>query len=245
MIRLNRPEKLNSFNRQMALDLQQRLDQCAQDTSIRAVMITGEGRAFCAGQDLEEAISAEGPGLQRIVSEHYNPLVMRIRRLDKPVVAAVNGVAAGAGANLALCCDIVVAAQNASFIQAFGAIGLIPDTAGSYTLPRLIGWQKASALMLLGDKVQSEEAERIGMIYKWYPTESFAAEAYNLVHRLSLMPTRALAFTKKALQAAEHNSIESQLQLEDELQSRAGRSDDYKEGVAAFLEKRIPNFTGQ
>jgi 2-(1,2-epoxy-1,2-dihydrophenyl)acetyl-CoA isomerase len=245
IIRLNRPDKLNSINREMALALHTHLDACAENKNIRAVLITGEGRAFCAGQDLEEAIDTDGPGLQRIVSEHYNPLIMRIRRLEKPVIAAVNGVAAGAGANIALCCDIVVAAQNASFIQAFSAIGLIPDSGGTFTLPRLVGRQKASALMMLGDKISAEEAERMGMIYKWYSSENFAVESLQLGHRLSQMPTRGLALTKKALEVSDANDLETQLQVEDELQTRAGQTFDYSEGVAAFLEKRKPQFKGE
>jgi 2-(1,2-epoxy-1,2-dihydrophenyl)acetyl-CoA isomerase len=245
IIKLNRPDKLNSFNREMALEMQQCLDQCAERSDIRTVLITGMGRAFCAGQDLEEAIAEDGPGLQRIVSEHYNPMILRITRLEKPVIAAVNGVAAGAGANIALCCDVVVAAESASFIQAFSAIGLIPDSGGTFTLPRLIGSQKASALMMLGDKIQAPEAERMGMIYKWYPNENFEQESVALATRLSQMPTRGLALTKKALVVSAVNDLESQLQLEDELQTRAGITHDYKEGVNAFLEKRRPQFKGE
>src|SRR6476659_453667 len=168
IITLNRPDKLNSFNREMAILLQEKLDECKSKT-VRCVYITGTGKAFSAGQDLEEAVDPKGPGMNRILSEHYNPIVMRIRELEKPVVAAVNGVAAGAGANLALCCDIVVAARSASFIQAFSKIGLIPDSSGTYILPRLIGWQKASALMMLGERVSAEEAGKMGMIYKFFP----------------------------------------------------------------------------
>src|SRR5580765_1398864 len=168
IITLNRPDKLNSFNREMAILLQEKLDECKSKT-VRCVYITGTGKAFSAGQDLEEAVDPKGPGMNRILSEHYNPIVIRIRELEKPVVAAVNGVAAGAGANLAICCDIVVASSSASFIQAFSKIGLVPDTGGSFFLPRLIGWQKAMALMMLGEKVPASEAERIGMIYKVFP----------------------------------------------------------------------------
>ena len=178
VITLNRPDKLNSFNREMALLLQETLDQCSADDTIRAVYITGAGKGFSAGQDLAEVADPHGPGFDVILSEHYNPIVMRILSLQKPVVAAVNGVAAGAGANIALCCDIVVAAQSASFIQAFSKIGLIPDSGGTHTLPRLIGWQKASALMMLGDKVSATEAERLGMLYKVMPDETFADEWY-------------------------------------------------------------------
>lgn len=244
-ITLNRPDKLNSFNREMALLLQETLDKCANDDTVRAVHITGAGKGFSAGQDLAEVADPHGPGFDVILSEHYNPIVMRIRSLQKPVVAAVNGVAAGAGANIALCCDIVVAAQSASFIQAFSKIGLIPDSGGTHTLPRLIGWQKASALMMLGDKVPAAEAERIGMIYKVIPDESFAAESVKIAATLAQMPTRGLAFTKEALQLSYNNSFENQLQDEDMLQNRAAHTHDYKEGVAAFLEKRPAVFKGE
>src|SRR5215813_1571266 len=170
-ITLNRPDKLNSFNREMALLLQQKLDECASQYTIRCVLITGAGKGFCAGQDLAEVVDPNGPGMQRILSEHYNPIITRIRLLEKPVIAAVNGVAAGAGANIALCCDIVVAAQSASFIQAFSKIGLIPDSGGTYFLPRLIGWQKATAIAMLGDKIGALEAERMGMVYKVYDND--------------------------------------------------------------------------
>lgn len=245
IITLNRPDKLNSFNREMALLLQEKLDECASNPAVRAVYITGAGKGFCAGQDLAEVADPHGPGFDVILSEHYNPIVMRIRALQKPVVAAVNGVAAGAGANIALCCDIVVAAQSASFIQAFSKIGLIPDSGGTHTLPRLIGWQKASALMMLGEKVSATEAERLGMIYKVFPDESFAGESMSIANTLAKMPTRGLAYTKEALQASFHNTFENQLQDEDILQNRAAHTHDYKEGVAAFLEKRQPVFRGE
>lgn len=245
VITLNRPDKLNSFNREMALQLQETLDVCANNATVRAVYITGAGKGFCAGQDLAEVADPRGPGFDVILSEHYNPIVMRIRALQKPVVAAVNGVAAGAGANIALCCDIVVAAQAASFIQAFSKIGLIPDSGGTHTLPRLIGWQKASALMMLGEKVPAQEAERLGMIYKVLPDELFADESMKIAVTLAHMPTCGLAYTKEALQLSFHNTFENQLQDEDILQNRAAHTHDYKEGVAAFLEKRQPVFRGE
>src|SRR5258708_3297655 len=177
-ITLNRPEKLNSFNREMALLMQEKLDQC-KSKEVRCVYITGSGKGFSAGQDLSEVADPNGPGFNEILSEGYNPIITRIRKLEKPVVAAVNGVAAGAGANIALCCDIVIAAKSASFIQAFSKIGLVPDSSGTYFLPRLIGWQKASALMMLGEKVSATDAEKMGMIYKVFPDETFSENAMN------------------------------------------------------------------
>lgn len=243
-ITLNRPEKLNSFNREMALALQDFLQQCA-DPAIRAVYLTGSGKAFCAGQDLAEVVDPLGPGMARILAEHYNPLVMAIRNLQKPVVAAVNGVAAGAGANLALCCDIVVAAESAAFIQAFSKIGLIPDTGGTYFLPRLVGWQKASALMLLGDKISASQAAQMGMIYTVYEDAAFADSSRQLVLQLAQMPTRGLAFTKLALQKSFEQDLSTQLSLEDQLQQKAALTSDFAEGVDAFLQKRNPSFKGK
>jgi 2-(1,2-epoxy-1,2-dihydrophenyl)acetyl-CoA isomerase len=243
-ITLNRPDKLNSFNREMALLLQQYLDECSNKT-VRCVVLTGAGKGFCAGQDLAELTGPEPPTMTQILSEHYNPIIQKIRQLAKPVVAAVNGVAAGAGANIALCCDIVLAAENASFIQAFSKIGLIPDSGGTFFLPRLIGWQKASALMMLGDKVSAAEAERMGMIYKCLPADQFTPAVETLCRQLSLMPTMGLALTKQALNASSQNELASQLHLEDQLQQKAALSHDYREGVSAFLEKRNPDFKGE
>jgi len=244
-ITLNRPDKFNSFNREMAFSLQAHLDECASLHEVRCVLITGNGKAFSAGQDLSELVGEGAIGIDQILSEHYNPIITRIRNMPKPVVAAVNGVAAGAGANIALCCDIVIAAQSASFIQAFSKIGLIPDSGGTYFLPRLIGWQKASALMMMGEKVPAIEAERLGMIYKVIADESFADESMKIATTLSQMPTKGLAFTKHALNYSMNSSLESQLLAEDELQQIAASTYDYKEGVAAFLEKRIPVFKGE
>ena len=243
-ITLNRPDKLNSFNREMALLMQDALDKC-KDKKIRCVYITGAGKSFSAGQDLAEVVDPNGPGMAKILAEHYNPVVTKIRKLEKPVVAAVNGVAAGAGANIALCCDIVVAAQSASLIQAFSKIGLIPDSGGTHTLPRLIGWQKASALMMLGDKVTATDAERFGMLYKVFPDEIFNDEATKIAVTLAAMPTEGLAYTKKLLSLSFSNTFEDQLQDEDIFQQRAAQTADYKEGVQAFLEKRQPNFKGE
>ena len=243
-ITLNRPEKLNSFNREMALQMQDALDQCKKK-SVRCVYITGAGKAFSAGQDLSEVVDPDGPGMKKILSEHYNPIVTRIKNLEKSVIAAINGVAAGAGANIALCCDIVVANESASFIQAFSKIGLIPDSSGTHTLPRLVGWQKASALMMLGEKISATEAERIGMIYKVFPPESFEENAKLIAYYLAKMPTRGLAYTKKLLACSITNSFEQQLEKEDKFQQKAAKTKDFNEGVQAFLEKRDPNFSGE
>lgn len=245
VLHLNRPDKFNSFNREMALELQSLLDQCAADSSVRCIYITGNGKAFCAGQDLAELVGENPMGIDRILSEHYNPIVSRIRNINKPVVAAVNGVAAGAGANIALCCDVVVAAASASFLQAFSKIGLIPDSGGTFFLPRLIGFQKASALMMLADKVSATEAERIGMLYKVLPDESFAADSLKIAETLAAMPTLGLAYTKQALNHSMNCSFDQQLAKEDELQRKAADTSDYKEGVQAFLEKRLPVFKGE
>jgi 2-(1,2-epoxy-1,2-dihydrophenyl)acetyl-CoA isomerase len=244
VITLNRPEKFNSFNREMALLLQETLDECEKNSEVRCIYITGNGKAFCAGQDLGEVIGENPATFDKILIEHYNPIVTRIRNIGKPIVCAVNGVAAGAGANIALCCDIVVANENASFIQAFSKIGLIPDSGGTYFLPRLIGFQKASALMMLGEKVSAVEAERIGMIYKYFSAESFADDSFKIAETLAQMPTQAFAFTKQALNQSLQNNLTEQLLLEDKLQNKASVSEDYQEGVNAFLEKRLPNFKG-
>ena len=244
-ITLNRPEKFNSFNREMALNLQQRLLEAGADKAVRCVYVTGAGKAFCAGQDLAEVVDPNGPGMDKILVEHFNPIVTLIRSLEKPVVAAVNGVAAGAGANIALCCDVVIASGSASFLQAFSKIGLIPDSSGTFFLPRLIGFQKASALMMLGEKVSAEEAERTGMIYKVFQDSIFKDESEKLAGILAAMPTKALYFIKHALNRSLTQNLEQQLRTEDEFQQKAAATEDFKEGVQAFLDKRTPVFKGQ
>ena len=244
-ITLNRPDKFNSFNREMALLMQAKLDEAALMQEVRAVYITGAGKAFCAGQDISELVGDDKIEIAQILSEHYNPIVKRIRNMPKPVVAAVNGVAAGAGANIALSCDIVVATASASFIQAFSKIGLIPDSGGTFTLPRLIGWQKASALMMTGDKLSATDAEKIGMIYKVFADEIFEEESKKIVQALSQMPTKGLAYTKHALNQSFINSWDKQLLIEDEYQQKAADTKDYAEGINSFLEKRKPSFKGK
>jgi 2-(1,2-epoxy-1,2-dihydrophenyl)acetyl-CoA isomerase len=244
VITLNRPDKFNSFNREMALLLQQILDDCKDDVNVRCVLITGAGKAFSAGQDISELVGENAIGIDKILSEHYNPIVSRIRSLSKPVVAAVNGVAAGAGANIALCCDIVLAASSSAFIQAFSKIGLIPDSGGTFFLPRLIGFQKASALMMTGDKVSAAEADKMGMVYKVIDDATFADEALKAATNLAQMPTLGLAYTKMALNHSMHRTFEEQLKEEDILQRKAAATEDYAEGINSFLEKRKPTFKG-
>jgi 2-(1,2-epoxy-1,2-dihydrophenyl)acetyl-CoA isomerase len=243
-ITLNRPEKLNSFNREMALLLQAKLDEAATDDGVRCIYLTGAGKGFSAGQDLEEIVADNGIDTHVILSEHYNPIIVRLRSIAKPIVCAVNGVAAGAGANIALACDVVVAHENASFIQAFSKIGLIPDSGGTFTLPRLIGFQRASALMMLGDKVSATAALQMGMLYKVFTADNFETESWKLATTLANMPTKALGFIKHTLNASLDNNLANQLSIEDTVQQQASSTSDYKEGVAAFLEKRLPNFTG-
>jgi 2-(1,2-epoxy-1,2-dihydrophenyl)acetyl-CoA isomerase len=245
VIMLNRTEKFNAFNREMILLLQKTLDDCASDKNIRCIYLTGSGKAFSAGQDLGEVAHEDATVFKEILSEYYNPLVTRIRNIEKPVVCAVNGVAAGAGANIALCCDVVVATFSSSFIQAFSKIGLIPDSGGTFFLPKLIGFQKASAIMMLGEKISATEAERIGMIYKVFPDENFAEESMKIAITLSQMPTKGLAYTKQALNQSAKNSLEEQLLIEDKLQFSAAQTSDYAEGVKAFLEKRKAEFRGE
>lgn len=245
-IKLNRPDVFNSFNREMALRLQAVLDDCETNGDVRAIVLTGNGKAFCAGQDLKEVTSPElNPGFKKILEEHYNPIIKRIRTIKKPIIGAINGVAAGAGANIALACDIVIAHEKASFIQAFSLIGLIPDSAGTFFLPRLIGFQKASALAMSGDKVSAQEAERIGMIYKVVPSANFEDEVQKLSLKLANMPTKALGMIKELFNASITNTLDQQLAMESKYQIEAAQTEDYAEGVAAFIEKRKPNFKGK
>ncbi len=244
LITLNRPDKLNSFDRAMSTEVIDALDRVNEDTSARAVLITGEGRAFSAGQDLAEAI-APGTKIQDILTTQYNPIVRRIRALPKPVVAAVNGVAAGAGANIAYACDLTLAGESANFIQSFINIGLIPDSGGTYTLPRLVGVQRAFGQMILAPKVSAREAEALGMIWKCVPDAELMNEARALATRLATMPTKAIALTKQALDRSQGSTLHQQLDTENELQTIAGASHDYNEGVKAFLEKRKPVYRGE
>lgn len=244
IITLNRPEKLNSFNQDMATDVQSALDYCMDNDDVRAVLLTGAGRGFCAGQDLAEAIAPDAAAIEEHVETKYNPIVRKIRGIEKPVIAAVNGVAAGAGANLAFCCDIVLAAESAKFIQSFINIGLIPDTGGTYFLPRLIGFHRATALMMLGDKVTAQEAKDLGLVYRVFPDAELYESALALAKRMAKMPTRGLGLTKKALNYSLSNDLDEQLAVERDLQGMAGRTADNAEGIAAFLEKREAKFSG-
>lgn len=247
---LNRPDKLNAFTVEMHGELSGALKSIAADGRTRCLLLTGAGRGFCAGQDLSDRVmnadeSGAAPDLGESLEKRYNPLVRAIRALEIPVVCAVNGVAAGAGANLALACDIVLAAKSASFIQAFCKIGLIPDSGGTWTLPRLVGPARAAALVLLGDKVPAAQAAEWGMIWRAVDDDRLMAEAQALAAQLAGQATRGLALIKRALNASWDNTLDAQLDLERDLQTLAGRTRDYQEGVAAFLQKRAPKFEGR
>ncbi len=245
---LNRPDSLNSFNQEMHAEVRSALAEISPNRAVRCLLLTGAGRGFCAGQDLGDravANDAALPDLGESIEKNYNPLIKCIRALPLPVICAVNGVAAGAGANIALACDIVLAARSASFIQAFCKIGLIPDSGGTWFLPRAVGLPRAMALSLLGEKIAAEQAAQWGMIWKCVDDEDLMAEARALAKHLAGQATTGLALTKKALQASMSNGLDQQLALEQELQGQAGRTQDYREGVAAFLEKRPATFSGE
>ncbi|SDT99977.1 2-(1,2-epoxy-1,2-dihydrophenyl)acetyl-CoA isomerase PaaG [Geopseudomonas guangdongensis] len=245
---LNRPEQLNSFNAQMHKEVREALKQVRQNPEVRCLLITGSGRGFCAGQDLGDrnvAPGAAAPDLGESIEKNYNPLIRALRDLPMPVICAVNGVAAGAGANIALACDITLAAKSASFIQAFCKIGLVPDSGGTWTLPRAVGMARAKALALLGDRLSAEQAEQWGMIWRCVDDAALQDEALKLARQLATQPTYGLALIKRALNASASNSFDAQLDLERDLQRLAGRSEDYREGVAAFMAKRTPEFKGR
>ena len=243
---LNRPDKLNSLTTGMLSDLSDALSDIAADDQARALVITGSGRGFCAGQDLREAGAVtDGRAVRNVIERHYNPIVRQIRSLAVPVVGAVNGVAAGAGANLALACDIVIAAESATFTMAFARIGLIPDAGGTYFLPRLVGHARSLGMTLLGDTISARTAADWGLIWELAPDADFAARTDALAARLAALPTRALALMKQAMNASGHHSLEQQLALEAELQPQAAETEDFREGVQAFLEKRAAKFIGR
>jgi len=247
-ITLNRPDKLNAFNPEMHQLLKAALERAREEAAVRAVLLTGAGKGFCAGQDLAERNVAPGAApidLSVTIGSYYNPLVRRMRELPKPIVCAVNGVAAGAGCNIALACDLVLAARSASFLQAFSRIGLIPDSGGTYFLPRLAGSARAMGLALLADKLPAEEAERWGLIWKTVDDAQLMTESLSIAKTLSAGPTKAYGLIKKALYASAGNSLDAQLDLERDLQREAGLSEDYREGVAAFIQKRKPVFKGK
>ena len=247
-ITLNRPDKLNSFTGEMHADLKQAMQIIMADAGVRVLMITGAGRGFCAGQDLSERMVGEGKETTdagNSLEKNYNPLLKQLRALPYPVVCAVNGVAAGAGCNLVLACDIVIAARSASFIQIFSRIGLIPDAGGTYTLPRLVGTARAMAAAMLAEKVSAEQAEQWGMIWKCVDDAQLMNEAKALARQLAGQATRALGLTKRAIYASANNTFEQQLDLERDLQREAAKSEDFREGVAAFKEKRPAKFTGR
>jgi 2-(1,2-epoxy-1,2-dihydrophenyl)acetyl-CoA isomerase len=247
VLTLNRPDRLNSFTQAMHREVRAALDQVQADKTVRVLLLTGAGRGFCAGQDLNDrAVEPGGAGvdLGESVEKYYAPLVMTLRTLPMPVICAVNGVAAGAGANLALACDIVLAAKSASFIEAFSKLGLIPDTGGTWALPRLIGPARAMGLAMLGERLPAEKAEEWGLIWRCVPDDALMIEAMAMAEHFAAAPTKGLAYTKKAMLASSTNTLEQQLALEASMMRELGYSHDYREGVAAFIDKRQPQFQG-
>ena len=244
----NRPDRLNSFNTEMHVEVKKAFKQIKKDSSIRCLLITGNGRGFCAGQDLSDrsvAVSEEMPDLAESVENNYNPLIRNITNLEMPVLCAVNGVAAGAGANIALACDIVFAAKSASFIQSFNKLGLVPDSGGTWILPRLVGQAKAMSLCLLGEKVKADDAQAMGMIYKVFDDENLLEEVTTIGLQLAKAPTKGLSLIKRAIRISSTQTLDQQLDLERDLQGIAGKTDDYREGVNAFMNKREPNYQGK
>jgi 2-(1,2-epoxy-1,2-dihydrophenyl)acetyl-CoA isomerase len=248
-ITLNRPDKLNAFNDELTFQLQDALKEAEKDAGVRAVIITGAGRGFCSGQDLQNRSFSDDskakPSLGDSIRRRYNPIVLRIRRMEKPVIAAINGVAAGAGASLAFACDIKIAADNATFVQSFSKVGLVPDSGATFMLPRLIGLTKAYELMITADKIDAQEALRLGLINKVVPADQVLSEAHEWAARLAKGPTKAFGLTKRAVNRSVFPDMEELLENEAYLQEIAGRSDDFQEGVKAFVEKRQPVYTGK
>lgn len=245
-IRLNRPDKMNSFTEPMAKELQQALMEATENKDIRCVLLTGNGKAFCAGQDLLEVVDkGEDYELGDTVRGSYNPVIKAIRTIEKPVICAVNGVAAGAGANIAFACDIVLASDKAVFVQSFSKIGLIPDSGGTFFLPRLVGLQRANAMYLLDEKISPQKAQEMGLIYKSVQADQLMEETKNICQKLAQMPTKGFGLYKRAINQSLQNNLDEQLELEADLQTEAGNTHDYNEGVHAFLDKRKPEFEGK
>lgn len=247
VLMLNRPDVLNSFTRAMAAELQEGLARAARDPAVRAVLLTGSGRGFCAGQDLQEALPKDGgpmPDISEIVRASYNPIILAIRQLEKPVVCAVNGVAAGAGANLAFACDLTIAAEEAVFVESFAKLGLIPDTSGTFFVPRLVGPQRATGMFFLAEKMHAAKAKEWGLIWEVVPFAQLHEVSLHLAKQLATQATRGFGLTKRAMNASWGNTLQQQLEVEAQLMQQAGRTADYEEGVRAFLEKRKPTYTG-